>query len=501
MNIGLYFPRSDFKTQAPEYIMSLKNIHNKAIDVLQRKILEEEGIDLKPSPASGYRTIMGLLTVAGLLKKEGYNVCYYSEDYMKEKNYQKMFKELTEKDILFIAYSVSQHNLVKEFCSKVKELNSNCIIFLMGVLPTYKDKEVLEEINCDVVIRGEGELKTKEICNILEKEGKKGLKKVRGISFKTEGKLKRNKTGKIPDLDDFPSPAFEILPKDYRDNAAIAMATSRGCPFSCRYCYECNFWGNVRFRSVDRVLEDIESYFKNFNFNHIFFYDPTFTYNKKRSLEILNRAKSEFGDFYFACNMRARTVTENYLKKMRNYGCIGCFIGLQNANNSVLKKVNRLETVETFDKAIYKINKYVPLIDVSCIIGLPGENYQTFSNTMVYIKKLLDNGIFQVSTRVFVPYPGTPFFENPEKYGIKIISKNYSRYERYLYPPVYKLKELNQFEIYSFFVTSYSMITGKMAQRVGLEKELEKLDSNYENEVVQNIHKVKWPVTGNKNEN
>jgi anaerobic magnesium-protoporphyrin IX monomethyl ester cyclase len=474
MKVGLLFPSTPFNVDMLPEMVTLSSLYGKFASEVAQEKLENAGIKLKTSPADGYRVILGLLIAASILKKEGHNVSYFQEDYMLDNNYDSLFKDLAESDCVFIAFSTAQYNRVVEIIRKIKIINPNIIVTLMGREPTFIDETVLSDTDCDIAIRGDGEETIKNICDIIEKSKRiehEKLKKCNGITFKNRGNIVRTKDAKQINLDSLPSPDFGLLQRDFVKKANVTLATTRGCGFHCAYCYESSFWGcKTRFRSVDKVIEDLKLYFEHFPFNHVFFHDSTFTIDKKRTIKLSKTMRKEFGDnFYFGCNARGETLDDKLLKIMQQSGCTHMFMGIDSFDERVLKRSNRMGSLSRNLNAIHLVNKRIPLVVCSTIIGLPGETYETAVRTIEESKKLIRDGTFQVTSRLFVPYPGTPIFSNPKKYDIEIISKDFSRYDRYSYPPVIRLPDLNEFELYGLLSSFFGMATVEMAKRKGVD--------------------------------
>ena len=73
----------------------------------------------------------------------------------------------------------------------------------------------------------------------------------------------------------FPHPKKSMVTLD-------AIETSRGCPFNCIYCFHPN--GNqTRFKSPERVREELRVASGQQHARMVMFFDDTFTLHKKRS--------------------------------------------------------------------------------------------------------------------------------------------------------------------------------------------------------------------------
>jgi hypothetical protein len=63
----------------------------------------------------------------------------------------------------------------------------------------------------------------------------------------------------------------------------------------------------------------------------------------------------------------------------------------------------------------------------SFILGLPGETPETIKETMAFGKRLKDLGL-AFGFHLLAPFPGTEIREQSERYGIRILTDDWSRY-------------------------------------------------------------------------
>ena len=106
-----------------------------------------------------------------------------------------------------------------------------------------------------------------------------------------------------------------------------------------------------------------------------------------------------------------------------------CF-GMENAADEILKKNHR--------PAFSYVEKICHVVKSTCdafvkgywIIGLPGENKETVKATKEKIMYLLKEGLMDLPCEhIFVPYPGSLTYDNPDKYGYKVFNKDWIFYD------------------------------------------------------------------------
>lgn len=87
------------------------------------------------------------------------------------------------------------------------------------------------------------------------------------------------------------------------------------------------------------------------------------------------------------------------------------------------------------------------------IVGLPGETLFSLKATNDGLRDLLMGGLIdQLTVFIFVPYPGSPAFRDPARYGLTILTHNWRSYQDRTYPPIIRYNELNEEDIYTAFL-------------------------------------------------
>jgi magnesium-protoporphyrin IX monomethyl ester (oxidative) cyclase len=323
-----------------------------------------------------------------------------------------------------------------EVASIVKSIDKDIITVLDGVHPSARPLECLTNPAIDFVVIGEAESTWLELANALEQGVTwETLKKVRGIGFNKNGdKVITSPRPFIEDLDSLPFPARHLLPMEnyfaaVKENPLrgevskpwTMMITSRGCPHSCIFCSAHIVKGRKwRGRSPENVLDEIEHVINNYHVKQIDFHDDNLTLNKKRMKKICDLIiKKKLKIEWFTPNgIRADTLDENLLMKMKKSGCKRIYIapesGVQRVVDQIIKKNLDLKSVE---KAVTLARKVG--IKVACffIIGLIGETKQDIKATIEFAHRLRKLGADKFYFSYATPLYGTELFEKAKQGG------------------------------------------------------------------------------------
>lgn len=318
----------------------------------------------------------------------------------------------------------------------IKRVDRDTITILGGVHPSVRPIQCLTNPHVDYVVVGEGEHTIVELVDVLEREDYDQLKKVQGIGFKKDGKPAVTPSRPlIEDLDSIPFPARHLLPMDIYFKLArrgyvprhglsrrwATVTTSRGCPYKCVFCSIHNTMGRVwRSRSPENVVREIEQLAENYKIKQIDFEDDNMTLNRKRMERICDLLIERGLDieWYTPNGVRADTLDERLLRKMKKSGLKGIWIspesGVQRVVNQIIKKNLDLRQVEKVVSLCRKLR-----INVECyfVVGVIGETKEDIKSTISYSRRLKGLGATGVQFCIATPYYGTELYERARDCG------------------------------------------------------------------------------------
>lgn len=252
----------------------------------------------------------------------------------------------------------------------------------------------------DFIIRGEPDL----ICLDLIRNIK-NLRKVRGISYKLDDKIKHNEDAQpIKNLDSLPIPNYSILPiKKYQVGM---MVTSRGCPYNCTFCLKKMYYGSLyRTRSPENVIKEIKSLLS-YGINHIYFFDMEFTADNDRVNKICDLIIKENLNFKWACSGRLGSVSEELLTKLKKAGCYKIDYGIESGSQKILDQSNKRLNLAQMEKMLRFSKKLGIINEHFALFALPGETLETINEHLDFIIKL-DLSYHSYGGNLPIPYPGT----------------------------------------------------------------------------------------------
>jgi anaerobic magnesium-protoporphyrin IX monomethyl ester cyclase len=319
--------------------------------------------------------------------------------------------------------------------SAVKAVNKDTTVVVSGLHPSARPRECLANAGVDFVVIGEPEQTISELIDKLEQKDSASLDKVNGIGFLKDGKPAITPPRPpIEDLDSLPFPARHLLPMSIyfeavRENPMRGeickpwsmMITSRGCPYDCVFCSIHNVMGKKwRGRSPQNVVEEIEQLIQTYKIEQIDFYDDNMTLNKKRMETICDLiVEKKFDiDWYTPNGVRADTLDENLLRKMKAAGCkkirVAPESGSQTVLDNIVKKNLNLKDVE---KAVILSRKVGLKVCFLFVIWLVGETKKDINDTINFAYKLKRLGAEGFYFSLAMPVYGTELYEQAKNGG------------------------------------------------------------------------------------
>jgi len=243
----------------------------------------------------------------------------------------------------------------------------------------------------DIVVRNEGEKTMLDLCLCIS--NKKDLSQVKGISFKSEGKIIDNPSNPYLNLDEIPFPSRDLLPNYlYKMHPPFGiyppfttMETARGCSYKCEFC---TLSKDVRARSPQKVIEEVKEVIDKYKVREIHFVDPTFTYNQKRISTLCELLIANNIKIHWTCKTRIDLVSEELLNKMSEAGCYAISYGIESGSQKNLNILNKNINLAQISNCL-KLTKKAKIRSAAYLmVGSPGEDEHTVDETINFVKKI-----------------------------------------------------------------------------------------------------------------
>jgi len=364
--------------------------------------------DYSPEPPLG----LAYLSAALLEYKKDLNIEIIDGCILKNEEFLKKVSNI-KADIIGVTSTMSQLGEALKIPSLVKDKNVKFIIGGAGVRNIAHPK--LYENGYSVVCYGEGERTIVELIKAFEYDF--SLKNIDGISFLCNNKeIITPPREYIENLDDIPLPARELLDMErylsiWKEKMGVRisqMVSSRGCPFSCRFCDKTVFGRKVRFMSSKKIIEEMKQLYNKYKVDNVYFEEDLFTFDKNRVLEICGAIRKEFPGKKWSAQARVDTVDFEMLSVMKQAGCTDLMFGIESGSQRILDFLGKGITVKQIKKAFKAVNKVGINGGMFLMIGIPREKQEDIDMTKKLILEL-EPKVINIS--FLTPIPGTEIFK------------------------------------------------------------------------------------------
>lgn len=398
---------------------------------------------------------LGLLHIGSMLADNNTEVKLIPGIYNKEKTFSLLKKHCKNFDIIGTTCLTPEINIALDILKKSKEINPNIKTIIGGQHVTWMDKKTIKNPFIDIVVKGEGE------NSFLEIVRKKKLQDIKGITFRKENKIKKNTAcNTLKEIPKLNKPLLTRYLNDIDKEVSLGSyqkfqfnhMVTRGCPYNCSYCIEPKFWGHtLRFKKIKHIIEENNLITNSKSCKRIFFMDSTFTANRKYAENLCKEIKKQNYDIKFKCYTKINIYDKKISTTLAKANFSLVYFGIEHFHPYVQKMMNKKANFNEIIKGLKNAKSVNQFTGSFLLIGHPGDNLErskySYKKTEHLIKKkMLD----EITPFTFVPYPGTDIFNNPNKYNLKILTKDFSKYAR-IYEPVISYKDFSKDEIEIMF--------------------------------------------------
>jgi len=332
---------------------------------------------------------------------------------------------VNEKPTYFILYDDGFNYLTKMCLTIMREAaykmallakRSGCIVIINSSDASDHYEKYFEN-GVDYVIRGEGEMRLKELLTALDKRTDTSM--LSGLAFRKHGRLTVNPSKEVlKKLDELPIPAWDLINltpyqslwKKHHGYFSLNIATTRGCPYKCNWCAKPIYGNRYNSRSPEHVVKEIEYLITNYQPDHFWMCDDIFGLKPgwiKSFNDLVHKRKLSFK---YKIQSRVDLVVEkDIVQSLAESGCESVWLGAESGSQKILDAMDKGTTLEQIHKASQSLKQSGIKVAFFLQFGYPGEMSADIDATIKMVLKEMPD---EIGISVSYPLPGTKFYEN-----------------------------------------------------------------------------------------
>lgn len=271
-----------------------------------------------------------------------------------------------------------------------------------------------DQMGADTVVVGDGD---QAICHIAE-TGQKGI---------IEGMVCNVDEAPLRAYPDFPLDIYRLIrwPTSERTDFCFPILSSRGCKWSCSFCYRMRKGFHVR--SVESIMEEIKWLHDTIQINHFQFADELLMASAERTEEICTALQRLPFPIKWDCNGRLNFAKPGILKLMKKAGCCYVNYGIESLSQDLLNQMGKGLTVDRIHAGVEATLKAGLSPGLNLIWGFPGDSIHNLREAVAFLKRY-DPCDELRTIRPVTPYPGTKLYREAIEMGLLEGPKDF--YER-----------------------------------------------------------------------
>jgi anaerobic magnesium-protoporphyrin IX monomethyl ester cyclase len=198
-----------------------------------------------------------------------------------------------------------------------------------------------------------------------------------------------------------------------------SMLASLGCPHRCTFC--CNYAGTaiqdgVTIRSHDAICREMHYLAERYQATQVFFVDDVFLLSRGNVLGFCRRLERENLAMQWIAQMRVDAIDADVAAAMRNANCQRVYFGVESGSDAILQRIRKGIDRATIRHGIRSARDAGLRVKSGWVFGLPGTLEEQYE-AVAFMRELRPH---EISIHQFIPFPGTPYYQDAAGHGIRI---------------------------------------------------------------------------------
>ena len=366
--------------------------------------------------------LFGTMTLSRCLKDRGHTVQLAMGKPSSLLRHARQFQP----DLIAFSCMTMETTWFKKTVALFRHADIRCPIVLGGIHATISP-DILNQAPFEFLCIGEGEEALSELADAMENG--RDHRSIKNLCYKdseeTEAVQCNPSRPLIQDLDALgfcDRSVYEPYPY-FRKEIYDVFMMSRGCPYSCSFCYN-HLWRDlyqapkdlfVRYVSVEHALEEIRLVSSSRGIRRVLLADNLFVYNREWFQNFMTQYTERFS-IPFTCTIRAEHTTQETIRLLKQGRCIGVRFAVETGDETLRKEVLRkpITNKKLIELADLLHRHDIPFLTYN-MFAIPTETVDQTLQTIRLNQRL--SPAF-MSNNIFMPYPKYAATEYAIKRGL-----------------------------------------------------------------------------------
>jgi anaerobic magnesium-protoporphyrin IX monomethyl ester cyclase len=243
----------------------------------------------------------------------------------------------------------------------------------------------------DFFVRGEGELPVLEIVRQLERTVPDWAAVPnliwrhadRGPTENPSGRYRDLNDGIVVDYDALPMAKYKLHPPMGVYPPSTMVETARGCTFPCEFCCLSMPVRSMSPANVESLVRDLMG---RYGLREFHFVDPTFTLNRDRGLEIIDRLEPL--QIRWSCKTRIDLLDEDLARRAASSGCYLIAFGVESGDDSILRAIKKKAQSEQALETFRRCRRFRIRTTAYLLVANPEESDESIERTIRFTRRL-----------------------------------------------------------------------------------------------------------------
>jgi radical SAM superfamily enzyme YgiQ (UPF0313 family) len=376
---------------------------------------------------AGYVMPYGIMSISATLKQSGAaDVFTLNLNHCLQATQTVLKQAIEEHDIDIIGTGgiSGQFADIEKVFRMAKNIKPDIIAIAGGGLIT-SDPEVamqaLEIVDYGVV--GEGEYTAVKLIDAICENS--DINTVENIIYKTGSSYRKTVSRRrainldtlpIPDYQGFDYDRYLDMNIEYENGISYTQAAiigGRSCKYNCTFCFHPT--GSLyRQRSLDSVFMELDWLLAHYEINYVAFREELFAGDGKRIFDFCRRIIKY--KIVWSIQLRVDVVNKEIVDVLVKSNCRYIFLGIESADNRILKSMRKQITVEQVEQALETCDSAGLRTRSTIILGDIEETVESANRTLDWWMR--HKSRFSISIDMIIAFPGSALYRQACSSGL-----------------------------------------------------------------------------------